>query len=144
MISEMLIDRAPGPTHERSGRVPPAGRIRGCRERVGGDVAAGEIEDVDGVARPFQGVYASPVPVEAVAEGRRAAVLDAAAPAAVLVHQGAARVGVQCHCILGLEVDAFDDVDFAVVGPLVVLQVSMSHADSSDGRWGLGYKRESK
>ena len=121
VVSEVVVDRAPGPAYEGGRRSPPAGRVRGSRERVGGDGAAGEVEDVDGVARPFQGVDPAAVTVEAVAEGRRAAVLDPAAPAAVLVHQGAAGTGVQCHGVLRLVVDAFDDVDFAVVGPLVMM-----------------------
>ena len=121
MIIEVLIDRTPGSTHKRSRRIPPAGWVGGIGERIGWDVAACEIKDVDGIARPFQGIDPSSVPIESIAEGRRASILNATAPSAVLVHQGAARVGVQCHCVLRLEVDAFDDVDFAIVGPLVML-----------------------
>lgn len=144
MIIEVFINRTARSTHERSGRIPPAGWIGGFRERICWDVAASEIEDVDGIARPFQGVYPSSMPIESIAKGRRSSILNATAPTAVLVHQGAARVGVQCHCVLRLEVDAFDDVDFAIVGPLVMLHVSISHADSSNGRCGLGHKTERK
>ena len=35
----------------------------------------------------------------------------------------------QRHCVLGLEVDAFDDVDFAIVGPLVTLEISIFDTD---------------
>ena len=80
MIIEVLVNRAPGSAHERSGRRPPAGWIGGCGERIGRDVAPGEIEDVDGVARPFEGIDSSAVAVESVAKGSRSAVLDAAAP----------------------------------------------------------------
>ena len=121
MIIEVLIDRAAGSTHKRSARIPPAGWIRGSRERICWDVAASEIEYVDGIARPFQGIHPSSMPIESIAEGRRSSILNATAPFAVLVHQGAVRIGVQCHCVLRLEVDAFDDVDFAIVGPLVML-----------------------
>ena len=84
------------------------------------------------------------MPIESISKGSRSSILNATAPSAVLVHQGAVRVGVQCHCVLRLVVDAFDDVDFAIVGPLVMLWVRISHADSSNGGCGLENKGQRK
>lgn len=106
----MLIHIAPVPAHPLRRRGTPARRVRTVGQRVRGDGAGGEEPDVDLLARPLHGVNAATVGVEAVAEGRGSAGLDAAA---VGGHHGAVGAGVQGRGVGGLVVDAFDDVDFA-------------------------------
>lgn len=103
---------------------------------VAGDFVRGEEPDVDGGTGPFGGVDAAAGVVEAPAVGLGVFAADAAAAVGGLaagvdvavvcvegageagVFDGATVGGVQGHLILGLVVYAFDDVDFAIVGPV--------------------------
>ena len=82
-------------------------------------MALGPEPDVDVVGSPFGGVDASAGGIQAVAIGGGAAGGEAAALVgeAGFAGKGAALGGVHGHGVAGLEVDAFDDVDFAVGGP---------------------------
>lgn len=130
---------------QRERRAPGAGVGRGPgRGDVGGEVLAGEEPDGDVLAGPVGGVDAAPDGVEAGAEvggvgGEDAAALvfglrggvgvavggvevaghgGAGGTVVVAVVDGAAGGGVEGHGIGGGAVDAFDDVDFAGLGPI--------------------------
>ena len=123
IILEVIINIAARATLEGSSSCSPSRRIRIGACGAVGDAIAAEEPDVDGGAGPFHGVDATLGVVETVAERGGTAGLDAAALAAlaVLVEHGAAVAGVHGHGILGLVVDAFDDVDFAAVRPVGTL-----------------------
>ncbi len=127
VVFEVVVDRAAWAALERGCGVAPAGGVGvGARGAVW-DAAAGEEPDVDGGAGPFHGIDTTLGVVEAVAEGSGATGFGTAASfaLAVFVDHGAAAVGVHGHCVLCLVVDAFDDVDFAVVGPARTLRWCM-------------------
>lgn len=119
IATEMLIDRATRPAHKRRGRIAPTGWIRHCSERIRRDGVSGEEPDTDGVAGPLHGVDTASVRIETVTERSPASSLDTAARIAltVLIDHRTATARVHRDCILRLEIDAFDDVDFAIVGP---------------------------
>ena len=75
--------------------------------------------DVDIVACPFHGVYTATIVIEAVTEGGGTADLGAAAVAtfAGFAYHRAGGACVHGDGVLGLEGDAFYNVNFAAVGP---------------------------
>ena len=76
--------------------------------------------DVDMVACPFHGVDTATIVIEAVTEGGRTAGLGAAA-VVTLTGFPNHRAGGSCmhgDGVLGLEGDAFYNVNFAVIGPV--------------------------
>ena len=140
VVVEVVVDGAAVATLEGSCCGAPRRGVRVGACSVRRDAAAGEEPDVDGGAGPFHGVDAAVGVVEAVTEGGRTACLGAAAGVslAVGVDHGAAAAGVHGHCVLVLVVDTFDDVDFAVVGPVGTL-MAMSVLGRIMRRLGLSH-----
>ncbi len=114
----------------RGGR-SPCRRVWVPARDVTGNITTGKEPDVDIVACPLCSVDAAANGVETTAVGLRVLVLNTAASVAALsgvaiavtegagepavVGNGAACGGVQGHGVVGVVVDAFDDVDFAFV-----------------------------
>lgn len=121
---------------ESTVRSTPRAWIRGAIGDIGGDITVAEVPDTDSIAGPLSSVDAAAVAVEPCAEGLVRGRLDAAARVGVLarglhetiagferageagVIDAAAVAGVEGHVVLGLVIDTFDDIDFAVVGPV--------------------------
>ena len=139
----MRIDVAPAISIVRH-RCTPSRRVRVAALDVSRDIARGEEPDFDAGAGPKRGVDAAAVCVERRAEGNGvvggdAAAVEAAACAAVAGEtragftaranaRVAARRGVEGDLVDVGEVDAFVDVDFALVGP-----VGADHPAVGDG-----------
>jgi hypothetical protein len=119
VVLEVIIYCATLTTLEGCSGRTPRRRIRGVAAYASRHVTAGKEPYVDNVAGPFHSVDAAAAIVEPVTEGVRAASLHAAACAslAALVDHGAAGAAVHGDCVLGLVADAFNDIDFAVIGP---------------------------
>lgn len=137
MVVEKVVDIAS--SREGTRRRAPVPRLRVPRQRICGDLVAREEPDFDEVCVPLHCVdtAAAVVVVEAVAVGVGSVVDDRAAlvaglPGGVDVAVGgqhAARgalpvdaapgFGVEGHVVLHVLVHTLDDVDFAVVGPVV-------------------------
>lgn len=119
VVLEVVVYGAAGAADEGRGGIAPGGGVGVRAGGAGGDRVSREEPNVDGGAGPFHGVDATVGRVETVAEGGGAALLDAAALVALAAgtDHGATGVGVHGHGVVGLIVDAFDDVDLTVVGP---------------------------
>ena len=119
----MAINRAALATLEIGGGFAPRRGIRVRTGSVGGGGAFGPEPDVDVVGGPFGGIDTAAGAVEAVAVRRGAAAVDAATfvGEAGVSGEGATVGGVHGHDVVGLVVDAFEDVDFAVGGPVGIL-----------------------
>lgn len=135
-VFEMLVDIAAAPAKPR-GRSAPLAWV-GCAAvlNIGRDAAARPEPDADGLGRPFGGVDATVPGVEGGAKSVGTMARDGAPrvlrlPWRIAVAiRGAgrtgearfgdrtARAGVEGHLVGRLCVDAFDDVDFAVRGPV--------------------------
>ena len=116
---EVVIYRAALAALEGCSGWTPRSRIRGVAAYASRNVTAGEEPYIDNVAGPFHSVDAAAAIVETVTESVRATSLHAAACAslAALIDHGAAGAAVHGDCVLGLVADAFNDIDFAVIGP---------------------------
>lgn len=134
-------------------RGAPCGRAgHGVADEVGGDVLAGEEPDGDGGGVPLGRVDAAADVVEAGAEVGRVGREDAAARVDLLaggvgvavggvdgagharLWDGAAAGGMEGHGVGLSTVDAFDDVDFAIRGP-VGSNEPESGPDATDAAW---------
>lgn len=133
-LVEMVVNVARFGKSGRRGT--PSRRIGSATSDIPGDARSGEEPDVDGSACPFSGVDTASSIVEAVAVGGALATSDGTAGVGCLARSfdeavgsldiaaepegldGASIAGVEGHLVGGLVVDAFDDVDFAVAGPV--------------------------
>jgi hypothetical protein len=123
------------PRKPRNRRSPRA-RIRVPAGNIARDGRAREPPDTDRLACPLGRVHAAAGVIEPCTVRQRVVRVDAAAGVCGLaggadvavacgqgaseagVGDGAAAGGVEGHVVAGLLVDAFDDVDFAVFGPV--------------------------
>lgn len=121
VVFEMPVDVTVVATGEARGRGTPGrgdGIGVGARD-IAGDAGAREEPDVDGGAGPFHGVNAAAGVVETGAVVVRSLGFGRAAETAFATgaREGAAGTGVHGYLVLGLMVDALDDVDFTAVRP---------------------------
>jgi len=118
-VVEVFVDGAARAALESCSRGTPGRWVGVCTRDVRGGLALGPKPDVDVVGGPFGGVDASTGAVQAVAIGGGAAGGEAAALVgeAGFAGKGAALGGMHGHGVAGLEVDAFENVDFTVSGP---------------------------
>lgn len=156
-VLEMRVDVAGGAAEFRD-RHAPFARVRVWGGDIGGDVGAREMEDLYVGARPYRGVDAAADLVHSLAEGETLGhgVADAAAHVLALacgvdvavggfeiaaearVLDGAVGGGVEGHFVVGLIVGAFEDVDFAALGPGAGVREEPGGGPSTaDARWGV-------
>jgi len=121
---------------ETGGGGTPARRIGATAADVGGDACIGEVPDVNSIAGPLCRIDTAISIVKSVPVGRFVRVDDSAAGVGGLarsldvavasvegtgeagVGDRATVTGVQGHLVGGTLVDALDDIDFAIVGPV--------------------------
>lgn len=152
-LVEMVVNVARFGKSGRRGT--PSRRIRSATSDIPGDARAREEPDIDDSPCPFGSVDAASSIVEAVAIGGVVVTSDGTAGVGRLARSfdvavgsldfaaepegldGAAIAGVEGHLVGGLVVDAFNDVDFAVAGP-----VGAEHPESwprpADTAWHMG------
>ena len=117
----MIIDRAPLSTlKRRHGRTPLCWIGRVAEGISDPPIAAWQEPDVDAPARPFHRIHPTLAVVEPITVAGAAAGLHPAplVALAILLHQRTPRARVHGHRVLGLVVDALDDVDLTGVGPV--------------------------
>lgn len=120
VVHEVLVDVAVVAADEAGcGGSPVAGS--GVRAGdIAWDAATREEPDVDVAARPLHGIDPATGIVEVGAIVVGAGGFDGATKAtlATAAGEGAPVARVHCHLVLAAGVDAFNDVDFAAVGPI--------------------------
>lgn len=135
MILELVVNVAG--TGELARGLTPAGRVRCAVGEIGRNGVSGEEPDVDRLACPFRGVDSSTVGVEAISKAVGVATANRTANIVALscsidiairgfelsreltgVGDAATSVRMQSHVVDRLGVDAFNDIDFSIVGPI--------------------------
>ena len=117
-------------------RCPPAIRIGISRPNVTRDAVRGEVPNLDTGRCPKRGIHTATPRIERSAVGSSTVALDTTAVEAatsaticlgnvspslstvLIVHRHTAWRAVQCHLVIGVQMDAFVDVDLSRIGPI--------------------------